>query len=66
MSDADWNSLTAIINSNEFRDLKVPPTVPPPVMQDTHPYTISVARDKGFQNMEFLTNREPEAVRSRD
>ncbi len=57
MSDADWNSLTAIINSNEFRDLKVPSTVPPPVMQDTHPYTISVARDKGFQNMEFLTNR---------
>jgi len=27
---------------------------PPPVMQDTHPYTISVARNNNFQNMEFL------------
>ena len=26
-------------------------------MQDTHPYTISVARDKNFQNMEFLDNK---------
>src|ERR1035437_607925 len=57
LSDTDWNALVAIIDSKEFRDLKVPRTVPPLVMQDTHPYTISVARDKNFQNMEFLDNK---------
>ncbi len=57
MSDADWNALGAVIDSPAFRDLKVPLTVPPPVMQDTHPYTISVARDKNFQNMEFLDQK---------
>lgn len=54
LSDADWNALIAIVDSKEFRDLNVPQTVPPLVMQDTHPYTISVARDQNFQNMEFL------------
>jgi hypothetical protein len=57
LSDAEWNSLIAIIDSHEFRDLKVPRTVPPLVMQDTHPYTISVARKSEFQNMEFLDNK---------
>src|SRR6266478_1048407 len=57
LSDTDWNALFAIIDSVAFRDLKVPGTVPPPVMQDTHPYTISVARDNNFQNMEFLDNK---------
>lgn len=57
ISDIDWNALVAIIDTKEFRDLKVPGVVPPPVMQDTHPYTIGVARDKGFQNMEFLDNK---------
>ena len=57
LSDADWNALLAIIDGKGFRDLKVPQTVPPLVMQDTHPYTISVARDKEFQNMEFLDNK---------
>ncbi len=57
MSDADWNALGSIIDSASFRDLKIPLTVPPPVMQDTHPYTISVARDKAFQNMEFLDQK---------
>jgi hypothetical protein len=57
LSDADWNTLVAIIDGKEFRDLKVPQTVPPLVMQDTHPYTISIARDKDFQNMEFLDNK---------
>src|SRR5258708_23173495 len=41
LSDTDWNALFAIIDSEAFRDLKVPGFVPPPVMQDTHPYTIS-------------------------
>ncbi|HMD16578.1 MAG TPA: hypothetical protein VKH18_07925 [Terriglobales bacterium] len=57
LSDADWNSLVAIIDAKDFRDLNVPRTVPPLVMQDTHPYTISVARDKDFQSMEFLDNK---------
>ncbi len=57
LSDTDWSALVAIIDSQGFRDLKVPQTVPPLVMQDTHPYTISVARDKNFQNMEFLDNK---------
>jgi hypothetical protein len=54
LSEADWNALIAVIDSKEFRDLKIPAYVPPPVMQDTHPYTISIARDNNFQNMEFL------------
>jgi hypothetical protein len=57
LSDNEWNSLVAIIDSPGFRDMKVPRTVPPLVMQDTHPYTISVARDKDFQNMEFLDSK---------
>jgi hypothetical protein len=57
LSDTDWSALVAIIDNQGFRDLKVPRTVPPLVMQDTHPYTISVARDKNFQNMEFLDNK---------
>jgi len=57
LSDSDWNTLVAVIDSPGFRDLKVPQTVPPLVMQDTHPYTISVARDHNFQNMEFLDNK---------
>jgi hypothetical protein len=57
LSDKDWNALGAIIDSPKFRELNVPPYVPPPVMQDTHPYTISVARDKNFQNMEFLDEK---------
>ena len=57
LSDSDWNALIAVIDSPGLRDLKVPQTVPPLVMHDTHPYTISIARDKDFQNMEFLDNK---------
>lgn len=57
VSDNEWKALIAIIDSQAFRDLKIPRTVTPLVMQDTHPYTISVARDKDFQNMEFLDNK---------
>jgi len=57
LSDSDWNAMVAIIDGKEFRDLNVPRTVPPLVMQDTHPYTISVARDHDFQNMEFMDNK---------
>ncbi len=57
LSDSDWNALDAVIDSPGFSDLKVPQTVPPLVMQDTHPYTISSARDQDFHNMEFLDNK---------
>ena len=54
LSEADWNALGGILDSKEFRELKVPPTVAPLVTQDTHVYDISVARDGNYENMEFL------------
>ncbi|MFZ0797225.1 MAG: hypothetical protein WCA13_19720 [Terriglobales bacterium] len=57
LSEADWNALGGILDRKEFRELKVPPSIAPLVMQDTHPYTISVARDGNFQNMEFLNGK---------
>ncbi len=55
LSDRDWNALTAILEAKQFRELQVPPSAPALVVRDSHPYTISVARQSGFQNMEFLT-----------
>ena len=55
LSDNDWDALTAIIDAKQFRELKVPESAPTLVVNDPHPYTISVARRGGFQNMEFLT-----------
>jgi len=57
LPEADWNALGGILDSKEFRELKVPADLPPLVIEDTHAYTISVARGKGFQNMEFLNNK---------
>jgi len=57
LSDEQWNALTGILENKELRDLKVPRSVPPLVMQDTHPYTISIARDGNYQNIEFLDNK---------
>lgn len=57
LSEAEWNSLGGILDNKEFRELKVPQSVPPLVMQDTHPYTMSVARDRSYQNMEFLDSK---------
>jgi hypothetical protein len=57
LSEADWNALGEIIDSKGFRELNVPQGVPPLVIQDVHSYTISVARDIKFQNMEFLNNK---------
>jgi hypothetical protein len=57
LSETEWNSLTSIVDSKELRDLKVPPSVPPLVMQDTHPYNISIERDSNYQNMEFLDSK---------
>lgn len=55
LSDAEWNALGEILDAKDFRELHVPRSMPGLVVQDSHPYTISVARQKGFQNMEFLT-----------
>ncbi len=57
LSDADWNALERILDSKQFRELDVPPTMPPLVIENSHPYTISVARENKFQNMEFLDNK---------
>jgi len=57
LSGADWTVLEGILDRKEFREMKVPRSEPPLVMEDLHPYTISVAREKDFQNMEFLTEK---------
>jgi hypothetical protein len=57
LSEADWSALDGILDRKEFRELKVPLTMPPLVVEDSHVYTISVARDRKFQNMEFLNNK---------
>jgi hypothetical protein len=57
LSQADWDTLTGILDSKEFRQLNVPQGVPPLVMEDVHTFTISVARGSKFQNMEFIDNK---------
>jgi hypothetical protein len=57
LSETEWNSLDAIVDSKELVDLRVPPTVPPLIMQDTHPYNISIERRGVYQNMEFLDSK---------
>ncbi len=57
LNDTEWNSLNEILDNPDFRDLKVPQSVVPLIMQDTHPYTISVARAGNYQNMEFLDSK---------
>jgi hypothetical protein len=57
LSQADWDALTGIVDSKEFRELNVPQGVPPLIIEDAHTFTISVARGSKFQNMEFLDNK---------
>jgi hypothetical protein len=57
LTDAEWSSLNGILDNPDFRDLKVPQGVTPLIMQDTHPYSISVARSGNYQNMEFLDGK---------
>ena len=56
-SEAEWNALGGILDSKEFRDLNVPQGVTPLMIEDAHTFTISIARDTKFQNMEFLDNK---------
>jgi hypothetical protein len=57
LSEADWNALGGVLDNKDFQALNVPPGVPPLIIEDAHTYTISVARDTKFQNMEFLDNK---------
>src|SRR5437764_3905176 len=57
MSEADWNTLSTILEDKALRDLNVQQGVTPLMIEDAHTFTISVARDAKFQNMEFLDNK---------
>lgn len=57
LSEEQWTSLSGILDAKDLKDLKIPATVPPLVMQDTHPYAISIARDGHFQNFEFIDSK---------
>jgi hypothetical protein len=65
LPESDWNALESILGSEEFRSLNVPASAMPPVVEDAHGYTISVARDHTFQNMEFLDNKSRKPYESR-
>src|SRR5262249_51354378 len=56
ISDSEWNALDGILESNGFRSLKVPAEYVPLAVQGAHFFTISVKREKGFQNMEFTSD----------
>src|ERR1700692_4686312 len=57
LSEEQWNVLDRILDNKGLKDLKVPQVVPPLLMQDTHPYTIAIARNGDYQNMEFLDSK---------
>lgn len=57
LSDADWNALDGILESDGFRKMNVPRDYVPLAIQEAHFYTISVRREKGFQNMEFVNDK---------
>jgi hypothetical protein len=57
LTEAEWNALGEILDRKEFRSIIVQHTVAPLVVENAHSYTISVARDENFQNMEFLDNK---------
>jgi len=56
LSDSDWNALIAVIDSPAFAISKFA-NCPPLVMPRYPPYTISIARDKDFQNMSSWTTK---------
>jgi hypothetical protein len=57
LSDGDWNKLGGILEDRALRELRVPQEMPPMIVEDAHTFTISVARDTKYQNMEFLDNK---------
>lgn len=61
LSDADWSALDGVLEGDGIRKLNVPPGYVPLAIQNAHFFTISIRRDKGFQNMEFTddNSRKP-------
>ena len=57
LSDADWSALGGILEDKGLRELQLPQSMPPLIVEDAHTVTISVARDAKYQNMEFLDNK---------
>ena len=57
LSDADWSALDGILESDGFRKLNVASAFVPLAIEDAHFYTISVKREKGYQNMEFMDDK---------
>lgn len=57
LSETDWNAVNEIIDSKRFRELKMTAEIAPLVLEDVHSYNIAVAREKGYQNLEFLTKK---------
>jgi hypothetical protein len=57
LPEIDWNALDGILDNEDFRKIHVHPNTSPLVVEDAHAYIVSVARDKTFQNMEFLDNK---------
>jgi hypothetical protein len=64
LSEDQWSALSGVLDNNELRDLKIPPTVSPLVLLESHPYTISIARDGNYQNMEFLDSKSMKPYQS--
>lgn len=56
LSDTDWNTLIGILDSEQFRKIHLAPVAAPLVIEDAHAYNIAVARQKQYQNLEFLDN----------
>ena len=57
LPQSDFDALTGILDSKDFRGLSVPREVAPVVVEDAHTITISVAREAQYQNMEFINNK---------
>ena len=57
LQETEWSALGGIIDSEEFRNINILRNAMPPVIQDAHIYSISVARESAFQNMEFMDNK---------
>jgi len=57
LTESDWSVLADILDNKELRSISVHRTVNPLIVEDAHSYSISVARDTKFQNMEFLDKK---------
>jgi hypothetical protein len=58
LTAVEWQQLADILAAKDLRELAVPRTRGVLVVEDMDLVTITVWRDPGFQNLEFLTKRE--------